>query len=382
MIIARNHPNLLSRSVLTALLGLCLCFPAAPAQEEEDPAPAAESEETAQQDTAPEPQTPAEPKKNPRRANTYYEALQAAGDDGVAIYCYGPDWNQRSVRMLKDFWETPEAEKACGEAIMVAVPIYQEPTPEQLEESETKGSGMPTPPFGVCPTVMLITRDGEMYANLPGMDYLEGPAAYRNIEEKIGALRERIQLAKQAETLSGAERAQVINKIIELPIITPRGLVELIREADPNDNTGLVRRNTHDALQFLYSQMGTKDGFLSPDFEPDFKKMQVECMKIVKDTALRPLDRQMAYALLIGQTRRERISGKHIKDLIAACQKIDPTTPYGKLTPTLSTLWGNLNFRMTADERRAANKKERENDKKRREKDNEDKKASKNVKID
>lgn len=375
----RNNPSKFVCSAAVALLGLCLAAPVAPAQEDGEPAPETVAEAT---ETTPQVQQAAEPKKNPRRADTYFDALQAAGDDGVAVYCYGPDWNQRSLRMLKEFWETPEAEQACGEAIMVAVPFYEDPTEEQQEESSRKGSGLPNPPFGVCPTVMLITKEGEMYANLPGMDYLEGENAYKNLKEKIAALRARISLTKQAETLSGAEKAVVLNKIAELPINTPKGIVDQIKEADPSDSSGMVRRNTYNALQFLYAQMNTKDGFLSPDFEPDIKKIKEECMKVIKDTALRTQDRQMAYALLIGQTRRDRISGKQIKDLINACHKLDPETAYGKLTPTLSGLWGNLNFRMTADERKEANKRERANEKKRREKDREDKKASKNTKID
>lgn len=323
-----------------------------------------------------------EAQKNPRRADSYREALSMAGDDGVAVFCYGPDWNQRSVRMLKKFWQTKQLEEAAGGAILVAAPFYQKPTPDQSAESSQITAGMVNPPFSVCPTVMLFDKNGFMYANLPGLDYLgdeEGTLGMRNIREKIAALRERDKLMAQAEGMSGEEKARILSRVADLPIKSRPGLVEMIKSADPSDQTGLVRRNTHDAKQFLYKQMDTKDGFLSKDFVADYKKIQTECMKVVKDEALRTIDRQRAYALIIGQTRRERISGKQMKDYIQACHKIDTETPYGKLTPTLANLWGNLNFRMTAEERRVAHSQAQAKDKERKNKEREDKKAAKNA---
>ena len=365
-----RRPN---KALAAAIALLCMSLLPAAAQDE----PTAADEQAAAD-------APIAPKKNPRRAASFSEAIGMAGDDGVAVFCYGPDWNQRSVRMIKKFWETQALEQATGNAILVAAPYYQDPTEEQAQESSSITGGMPAPPHGVCPTVMLFNKDGFMYANLPGTDYLgdeEGQLAMKNIRERINALHHQQKLLQQAENQSGAEKAKTLNQIAELPIKCSYNLTEMIREADPNDQTGLVRRNSHSALQFLYEMMETKDGFLSKDFKPDYEKIKRECMKIVKDEALRTEDRQAAYALIIGQTRRERISGKPQKDFIGAFGKIDPNTPYGKLSSTLSNLWGNKNFRMTADQRRNERKKAQNEDKKRKDKERNDKKADKNVNV-
>lgn len=371
MTTSKNPSKVFSAAAVAALL--CLGFVPASAQEEP---PAADSQPA----SAEAPQQ----KSNPRRAETYRDALNAAGNDGIAVFCYGPDWNQRSVRMLKKFWQTKELEEATGKAILVAAPYYQIATPEQEEESRNITGGMPAPPFGVCPTVMLFDKDGFMYANLPGTDYLgdeTGQLGMKNIREKIDALRQRQQLLHQAENASGEAKARLLSQVADLPIKAPSGLVERIIEADPNDKTGLVRRNMHNAKQFLYDQMETKDGFLAKDFEPDYEKIKAACMKIVKDEALRTEDRQAAYALIIGQTRRERISGKQMKDFINACGKIDPNTQYGKLSPALAGLWGNLNFRVSASERKEMRDREKAKEKDRREKEREDKKAARNVNV-
>lgn len=379
MTTARKTSKPLYKQAAAALLWLTLAAPLTATAQDED-APAADEPTAAQE--------PITPKKNPRRADSYSEALAAAGDDGVMVYCYGPDWNQRSVRMLKKFWQTKELEQAAGNAILVAAPYYQVATPEQEEESRSITSGMPAPPFGVCPTVMLFDKDGFCYANLPGKDYLgeeTGELGMKNIAEKLAALRTQHELLAQAESLSGEAKAKVLNQVADLPIKNPRGLVDMIKEADPSDKTGLVRRNTHDAKQFLYDQMETKDGFLANDFVPDFNKIKTECMKVAKDEALRPEDRQAAYALIIGQARREHVSGKQnipgkqMKDFINGCAKIDPTTPYGRLSPTLVGLWGNL--KVSSEARKAYSERKKADDKARKEKEREDKKADKNAKM-
>lgn len=328
-----------------------------------------------------------------RRAATYREALAQAGDDGVIVYCYGPDWNPRSVRLLKSFWQTPAAESCSGNAILVAAPLYQDPTDEQKKQSHDITAGMPRVPLGICPQVMLIDKQGVLYANLAGMDGLgKDPACtlgQKSIQENIGYLRKRNELMEKADSLNGVERARVLGEVADLPIsrylaggflkFRPANLPDMIEEADPADKTGMVRRNRHDARLFLREQMDTPDGFLKPDLVIDMKKMTNDCMKIIKDKAYRPEDRQRAYMLLIGQTHREEISGSRIKGLIDACMRIDPKGYYGQIMPGMAEWWGSMKFHMTAEERRAQRKKAHAKDRERRDKERNDKRAEKNT---
>ena len=369
-----RNPNKGAALAAAALLWLAAALPAATAQDSDAPA-------AAEQQTAPQ--------TNPRRANSYRDALAAAGEDGVIVFCYGPDWNQRSVRMLKKFWLTKALEEASGGAILVAAPYYQAPTPEQAAESSEITGGMQGPPHGVCPTIMMFNKDGFCYSSLPGRDYLgeeTGELAMKNIAEKLDALHTMQQLLAKAEGLRGAEKAKVLSEIRDLPIKSPDKVLTMLQEADPSDKTGLVRRNTYNSLNFLYEMMETKDGFLAADFVPDYNKIKTECLKVAKDETLRAEDRQAAYALLIGQARREHVSGKQnipskqMKEFITSCTKIDPNTTYGRLGPTLVGLWGNLH--VSPEARKAYAERKKADDKARREKEREDKKADRNVRTD
>lgn len=369
------------------LLAICLSLPVSAQDAEEPPADTPAVDEPATADTADDAAQPAAPeaKKDPRRAASFREALEAAGDDGVAVYCYGPDWNLRSARMLKSFWQTPELEAATGNAILVAVPYYEDPTDAQKDESDTASAGMRPPPFGVCPTVMLFDKDGVKYADLTGCDNLGDEQSfaigYNNLREKMDAMRRRRVLMEKAENTSGAEKARILNEVAELPITPPPNLVEMIREADPGDQSGMVRRNTFKALDFLYEQMGTKDGFLSPDFVVDFRKLEAACLKVAKDETLRPEDRQAAYLLLIGASRRQEITGPKLRTIIQACAKIAPNSKYGRLSGFLTEKWVPLKFSHTSEERSKQRKQEREKNKERKEKERDEKRAAKNTEI-
>ncbi len=278
-----------------------------------------------------------------QRAKTYSEALEMAGDDGVVVYCYGPDWNKRSVRMLKSFWENAATEAAAGDAVMVAVPFYQDDKAEGAEEAAAIRGGAKWPPSGVCPAVLLKDKQGNTYANLFGMDHFgdeQGALGAENMAKKLAEFRQQRELLAKAATASGEERARLLCQVADLSIMAPKGIVDEIQLADPEDKTGAVRRCKHDAFYgFMYEQMETKDGFLAKDFTPNLTKISAACMQIIEDEAYRPVDRQAAYALLIGRSRAEGIQANKLRGYITKCGRIDETTVYGKMTPHLIEKW-------------------------------------------
>ena len=307
-----------------------------------------------------------------QRAETYHEALSMAGSDGVIAYCYGPDWNRRSVKLLNSFWKSAKTEEAAGNAVLVAVPFYENKNSAEAAENEHIGNGMPAPSFSVCPTVMFFDKSGRMYASMQGSDYLGADPActegVKNIQKYLQALRKQQELMAKAESAEGEEKAKLLAQVSDLPIQAPDGLLAQLKEADPKDKLGYIRRLEFNARAFMYDQLDTKDGFIHPDFEADYTKMTKDCEKVFKDEALRSRDRQAAYNLFIGQSRREHIQGNRLKGLIRKVSKLDPDTDYGQLSPTLMNLWGNLKHKTSPQERRAERAKKKAKDKEKRDK--------------
>ncbi len=321
-----------------------------------------------------------------QRANTFDEALEKAGDDGVIAYCYGPDWNARSVQLLQTFWKSPAAEEAAGNAVMVAVPFYERDDAKGADEAASIRGKMPGPPFSVCPTVMFFDKSGRKYADFQGSDYLgsddECTEGVKNIAKYIQALRKQQELMAQAEGKVGLEKAKLLIEVGNLPITKPEGFMEQLELADPTDKLGGVRRNKFNALQFMYKQLDTPDGFLKPDFEADYPQMKKDCMAIVEDEAYNTRDRQAVFNLLIGQSRREAIQANQLKGFIKKVNKIDPETDYGKLSPTLVNLWGNIKHKLTPEERKAAREAKRAKAKDKKAKKRDERRAKETIEID
>lgn len=307
-----------------------------------------------------------------QRANTFDEAMQMAGNDGVIAYCYGPDWNLRSVRLLNTFWNSTATNEAAGDAVLIAVPFYENKNADGAAEARRIQGSMQAPPFSVCPTLVFFDKNGQCYAKMQGADYLGTDDActtgINNIKNTIQHLRTRQKLMAQAETQQGDKKATLLAKVADLPIAPPPGLLGQLKEADPADKQGYIRRMEFNALAFMYELLETKDGFLHPDFEADYRKIMKECEAIFKDEALKTRDRQAAYNLYIGQSRREYIQANKLKGLIRKVNKLDPNTDYGQLSPTLMNLWGSLKQKLSPEDRKKAKTKEKEKDKEKRDK--------------
>lgn len=319
-----------------------------------------------------------------QHARTYDEAKQAAGKEGIIVYVYGPDWNTRSTHMLRTFWESNELENAAGEAVLLAVPIYQDSKNEDPQTAGAQGS-LKLPGFCYCPRVLMLDADGEIYADLHGTDDLgsgKGELGVENVRTKLELLRRRNELLAQAEQAEGADKARLLSQVADLPLIPPSGIVERIRMADPNDRTGCLRRHEFKAREFLYQEMDTKDGFLKQGFIPDLNSIKQHCTRIFSDKNYRTEDRQAAYNLLIGISRQNGIVSQRLKTLIRANIRLGPDTLSGRAGEHLLTAWGDAKpdknaARLRKDNRDSIRRYAKE---KREEKRKEDK-AKRNIKF-
>lgn len=278
------------------------------------------------------------------RVKTYSDAKKTAGPDGIIVYVYGPDWNTRSNRMLHEFWDTPELEQAAGDAVLLALPLYQQEDNKELDNGVDIKGNLRLPGFSYCPRVVMLDEDGEIYADLHGTDDLggyKGEAGLAAIKKNLDLLHQRNAILEEADHEENEARARLLSKAADLPIKTPSGLIESIRMADPTDKTGCLRRHEFNAREFLYKEMDTKDGFLKPTFVPDLNAIKQHCTRIFSDTAYKVEDRQAAYNLLIGITRQNGIVSQRLKTIIRANMRIGPETRSGKAGEHILTLWGD-----------------------------------------
>lgn len=286
-----------------------------------------------------------------QKATTFEDALKKAKDDGIVAYCYGPDWNMRSVNMLASFWKNKIVEKACGDAVMIAIPFYQRPTPANLkEQNKIQGNFQRyrlNHDFRGFPAVCMMDRTGSMYAQLCGTDDLgteeDGYAlGANNIADKLDLFRQQKELLSKAEKAQGIEKAKLLGNASVLGIYPPQGIANTIKSLDPQDQTGYYKRLTYDAFHFneKANAFSGSDQDASKAMTPE--ETEKELQTLLKHPTLSPLQKQESYAVYIGRLRKagadKAVLVKHIKTM----HDLDPESMYGRITPHLLEMWCNI----------------------------------------
>lgn len=270
-----------------------------------------------------------------QRVDNYNDALSQAGDEGVIVYLYGPDWNRKSTNMLKTFWKGKDVEQAAGESTMVAIPLYQRPNDAQKAEQERIQGDFRIPPpkqYRSIPAIFMLDNTGRVYAWICGTDGFgegeTGALAVKQIKKYKELFAKQRELMEKSDKADGLEKARLIGQASTLGIEPTSQALDQIKTFDPNDETGFVRRLTFDPHKF---QEDHKDD--------ETFAIEAEVMKIVEDKAYSELQRQEAYCVLIGQLRREKATPDVLKRHILAMQKIDEKSMYGQIVPHLLEMW-------------------------------------------
>lgn len=286
-----------------------------------------------------------------QKANTFEDALKKAKDDGIVAYCYGPDWNMLSVNMLTSFWKNKAVEKACGDAVMIAIPFYQRPTPANLkEQNKIQGSFQRrriNHDFRGFPAVCMMDRTGRVYAQLCGTDYLgtdeDGHAlGAKNIADKLALFRQQRDLLAKAEKAQGIEKAKLLGSASALDIYPPDGMAKTIKQLDPQDQTGYYKRLTYDAFHFneKANAFSGSDQDASKAMTP--QETEKELQVILKHPTLSSLQKQESYAVHIGRLRKAGADKAVIAKQIRAMHDLDPESMYGQITPHLLEMWCDI----------------------------------------
>lgn len=286
-----------------------------------------------------------------QKANTFEDALKKAKDDGIVAYCYGPDWNMRSVNMLASFWKNKAVEKACGDAVMIAIPFYQRPTPANLkEQNKIQGNFQRRKinnEFRGFPAVCLMDRTGRMYAQLCGTDYLgdeeDGYAlGAKNIADKLDRFRRQQELLAKAEKAQGIEKAKLLGEASTLDVYPPEGVAGTIKSLDPQDQTGYYKRLTYDAFHFneKANAFSGSDQDASKAMTPE--ETEKELQTLLKHPTLSPLQKQESYAVYIGRLRKAGADKAVLTKQIKAMRDLDPESMYGRITPHLLEMWCDI----------------------------------------
>ncbi len=261
--------------------------------------------------------------------STYAQGLESVSEDGWVLLCHCADWDSsHDEQWLR---RQTAIRSSCGNARVLYVPIYQNPTPEQAAELEQQlqGATVDLRELRSVPCAVLLDRDGLVYATISGDDFAENAAG--RIREAQSQLRTRSELLRLASSEEGSQRAQTLSRIWRLSITPPANLHQQMLDADPADSAGIAEWSPFDpaALEKRVRAMKWEDAMAELD--------RVQEVQLSKE------ERQAVLAIRIGCVRRHlgAAGAREIRQLTDACTALAPGTPLGKAARRAAALWGN-----------------------------------------
>ncbi len=266
---------------------------------------------------------------------SYSQGFGRVGEDGWVLFCHSADWD--STHEEQWIRRQTSVRSACGNALVLYVPVYQNPTPEQKAEMEQrlKGSSISLEQLESVPCALLLDQEGRPYANISGDDFTERAAGL--IRDAQSQLRTRESLIRQASQEEGSQKAQTLSRIWRLSIAPPSNLRQMMHNADPEDRANISEWSPFDvwALAERIHSMPYAEAIKELD--------RVQAAQLSKK------ERQAVLAIRMGCVRHHLASAgvDEIRRLSHACTSLSPGSPLGKAALRAAALWGQ---RMTLRE--------------------------------
>lgn len=239
------------------------------------------------------------------------------------IFAYG-DWDPYSNDIYNACWKNSSAmnKELENSTVTVEISFPETVTEKDKKAFEKKVKGYPgSPPC--LPSVVMIDSNGFHYASVSGSQ-LGG-------EEKQFALalaeiqKKRIQrdeILKQAKLKQGVERARVIGSAADVQGINTdvKTLLPMVKECDPSDISGYVRRLEFDIFKLQDEVKG----------EPVEKFLPI-LDKIIDDKGYSVEQRQMVLGLRASMLRRAGGDNeKAVQDSYKKMYNMDPKSLFGR----------------------------------------------------
>ena len=248
------------------------------------------------------------------------------------LVVYAKGWDRFSEPFCKEIIANPEIQAAAGDAALILAPFYQYSTPEDKQKQADVWGSLEEPRAHsneTYPCILMYDKNGFLYGRVQGTSFLKGTMTERaaEIKAKLEAKHKQEELMDQAGAASGVERAKLVGEACALEgIERPIGWREIVKDADPTDQSGMVRRLNFDYYGFSQKYCSSKsDGGLELGADATIKEME----KFLKDPAYTPEQKQAIHAVIIGTLRRSGASATQLKGAVMEMKRLAPESHLG-----------------------------------------------------
>lgn len=275
---------------------------------------------------------------------TQDQAAQNATDDGYILVVYAKGWDRFSEALCKKVIASPELNKAAGNAALILTPFYQYANGEEKSAQRAVWGALAEPAahsMETYPSLLMYDKEGFLYGRVQGPVLLRGTMQEiaDEVKAKLDAKHRQEEIMKRAHAASGVEKAQLIAEAWGIQgIEPPRNYRDLVKSADPNDESGMVRRLLFDPWAMAQKYCGKKsDGGLEMSDQETIDAMR----EFLRDPAYTPEQKQAFYAVIIGVTRRGGGGALKIKEYAIEMKRLNPESNLGVTSDQIIKLWAS-----------------------------------------
>lgn len=275
---------------------------------------------------------------------TQEEAAKSVTDDGYILAVYAEGWDRYSKELCKKVVADPKVQQAAGTAAIVLTPFYQYASSEDRAKQAEVWGGLAEPrshSMESYPALLMYDKSGYLYGRVQGTLLIRGTMEEiaADVKAKLDAKHKQEEIMKKADAASGVERAKLIAEACEFPNIErPNNYRELVKQADPSDESGMVRRLHFDAWGLAQKYCGKKsDGGLELGEAATVKAME----DLLKDPAYTNEQKQVFHAIIIGTMRRASgaAANTQIRNNIMEMKRLAPESNLGISADQAIKIW-------------------------------------------
>ncbi len=262
----------------------------------------------------------------------YEQALKSGGKDGAVVFVYGPDWEGRGEKLLAELFKNKAVKNACGNAGLVAIPVYQRPNEKQKKEAESAGKGFrATRKVRSYPALILKGADGNDYYTVCGDEILQKPEKVAELmKEKFELYKKQREILKKAEKAQGLALAKIYAEACNVEgIYDPPGADKIIRTHDPNLKEDVCARALFDIFKLITDR--THPGEKNDTSNIYSNDAVIARMKeLTAGDRYTPQQKQEIYMAATGLLRRNNYDAKTLRKYWAEMVALDPDSIYAK----------------------------------------------------
>lgn len=194
----------------------------------------------------------------PAKTLTWEEAQTKVTDAGYILFAYADGWDTYSKQVSNKLMKHKAVKKAAGDAIILHYPIKQALNEEEQKARTEQWKGINVPSADCYPALLFFDSKGKHYSTISGtfMRKAQPKKVAKMITERLEGKRKQNELMAQAEKATGVEKARLIGQACLIENINrPDRHEKMMKDADPKDECGLIRRVTFNPWAFVESKL-------------------------------------------------------------------------------------------------------------------------------